>query len=107
MKNVILWVDSAYQSIEKLFPNWTCLVNEKAKRNHPLTDEQKLRNRLKSKIRILIEHTISRIKKYRCCLERVRNMTECKQSLYWNIVAGICNLRLATSLGIQQIFGYP
>lgn len=108
MKNVYLWCDSAYESIEKLLPkNWICLVNQKAKRNHPLTLDEKIKNKLKSKVRISIEHTIGRIKKYRCCLERVRNMTQTKQSIYWNIVAGICNLRRAYSLNIQFVFGYP
>ena len=106
MKKVIIWADSAYESLDRLFPEWLCFINEKGKRNHPLTSEQKLKNKLKSKIRILIEHTISRIKKYRCCSDRTRNLTSKKQSLFWNIVSGICNLRKATQLGIQQLFGY-
>lgn len=107
MKTVIVWADSAYAAIQKYFPSWTCLINEKGKRNHPLTKKQKLNNKLKSKTRIKVEHVISRIKKYRSCSERVRNMTAIKQSRYWNIVAGICNLRRATELEIQDILGYP
>lgn len=107
MKKVILWTDSAYLSIENLLPNWICLVNERAKRNHPLTDDQKLKNKLKNKIRVLIEHTIGRIKKYRCCSDRTRNMSDKKQSIFWNIVAGICNLRRAFAFNIQYVFGYP
>jgi len=34
-------------------------------------------------------------------------MTEVKQSRYWNIVAGVCNLRRAKELGIQDVFDYP
>ena len=107
LKTVIVWADSAYEALSELFPNWVCLVHEKGKRNHPLTQEQKRANKLKTKVRISVEHTISRIKKYRCCADRVRKMTEVKQSRYWNIVAGICNLRRAKELGIQDVFDYP
>lgn len=106
MGTVIVWADSAYEALDKYLPNWQFLVNEKGKRNHPLTDEQKQKNKHKSKTRILVEHTISRVKKYRACSERVRNMTPEKQSRYWNIAAGICNLRRATELEINKIFGY-
>ena len=106
MKQTIVWADSAYEALVKLFPEWVAFVNEKGKRNSPLTNEQKLKNKLKTKIRILVEHVISRIKKYRCCMERTRNMKATKQSRYWNIIAGICNLRRASELSILPIFGY-
>lgn len=106
LKSVTVWADSAYEAIPEYFPEWSCRVHEKAKRNHPLTQQQKDRNHKKSKTRILVEHTISRIKKYRTCSDRVRNMTANKQTRYWNIVAGLCNLRRATELNIQTLFGY-
>jgi len=106
MKRVILWADSAYIAIVTLYPKWEYRVLEKAKRNHPLTEEQKINNKLKSKIRIAVEHTIARIKVFRCCQERTRNMTATKQSRYWNIVAGICNLQRIEELGITSIYRY-
>ena len=107
MEKVLVWGDTAYEALVKIFPHWTSFINERAKRNHPLTEEQKIKNRYKSKTRILVEHTLARIKKYRCCLERVRNMKATKQAQYWNIVAGICNLRKANKIGLNQLFGYP
>jgi len=106
MRNVTVWADSAYEAMDKYCPDWICLINEKGKRNHPLTPEQKRNNTVKSKTRILVEHTIGRIKKYRACSDRVRNMTPAKQSRYWNIAAGLCNLRRATELEIKELFGY-
>lgn len=106
MKSVIVWADSAYEALGQYCPQWQCRVNEKAKRNHPLTQQQKDRNTQKSKTRILVEHTISRIKKYRTCSDRTRNMTSDKQTRYWNIVAGLSNLRRATELNLQDLFGY-
>ena len=106
MKQVILWADSAYIATVTLYPKWECRVLEKATRNHPLTEEQKINNKLKSKIRIAVEHTIARIKVFRCCQERTRNMTATKQSRYWNIVAGVCNLQRIEELGITSIYRY-
>lgn len=106
MKKVILYGDSAYEAIAALFPKWITRINQKGKRNRPLTEEQKLTNKLKNRIRILIEHVISFLKKYRCCAERVRNISAEWQSRFWNVVAGIYNLRRATTLGITEVFGY-
>lgn len=106
MKSVIVWADSAYEALDKYLPKWQFMINEKGKRNHPLSETQILSNKYKSKTRILVEHAISRIKKYRSCSDRVRNMTPAKQSRYWNIVAGLCNLRRSTELEIKQLFGY-
>jgi hypothetical protein len=103
MQGVLIWADSAYIAIPKLYPDWDSRIHEKGKRNNPLNETQKMNNRTKSKTRIYVEHTISRIKKYRCCLERVRNLTTARQQRYWNIVAGICNLRLIQALEIQDI----
>lgn len=55
-----VYADSAYRSEEKeaqlaqdRIPSQIC---EKGKRNHPLTEEQKVANHLKSKIRVRVEH---------------------------------------------------
>ena len=56
------WADSAYMSAEKLewfeehYPKIKLHICEKGARNHPLTEEQKLNNREKSRIRVRIEH---------------------------------------------------
>ena len=104
MGTVNVWADSAYEALEKYLPDcWQFFINEKGKRNHPLTDEQKRKNKYKSKTRIVVEHAIGRVKKYRVCSDRVRNMTPEKQSQCWNIVAGICNLRRSSELGIKEL----
>ena len=56
------WLDSAYASeehiarIREAFPGIILHINEKGKRNAPLTDEQKESNRVKSKVRARVEH---------------------------------------------------
>ncbi len=67
-------------------------LNEKARRNHPLTREQKKLNRLRSSTRIEIEHTFSRRKKSQIAAAIYRNRDEdYDQTL--NIVSGLVNLR--------------
>ena len=55
----VVYADSAYagrEIAEKLPENVENSIHEKGYRNRPLTDEQKLSNRKKSKIRVRIEH---------------------------------------------------
>ena len=55
----ILYADSAYSGStiqEKLPETVNSQIHEKATRNHPLTEEQKENNRIKSKTRARIEH---------------------------------------------------
>lgn len=54
--------DSAWTGEDKKL-GW--LVNRRATRNHPLTKQQKKDNRRLSKIRIVVEHAIRRIKVFR------------------------------------------
>lgn len=103
MGRVILWGDSAYQAISKYEPDWDCRINERAKRNHPLTEQQRLNNRCKTRIRITIEHVIRKIKIFRCCKDIGRKLSSDRQTLCWHIVAGICNQRQAETLGIKAI----
>lgn len=79
-------------------------MQEKAQRNHPLTEQQKLNNTCKSKVRILIEQVIRCLKVFRCCAERTRKLSAATHSRYWNIVAGLWNQRQAQTLGITAIF---
>lgn len=104
MGKVICWADSAYEALGKLYPGWQAKVQEKAHRNHPLSEAQKLDNTVKSKIRILIEHVIRAIKIFRCCSERVRKLKAEKHSRYRTIVAGLWNQKRAEALGITAIF---
>lgn len=104
MGKVIVWADSAYEAILKLYPNWQARVQQKARRNHPLSEQQKLDNAAKSKVRILIEYVIRRLKVFRCCAERTRKISQDRHTRYWNIVAGLWNQRQAQSLGITAIF---
>ena len=61
-----VWGDSAYtgqgERIKTVAPNAQDFTNEKGRRNAPLTDRQKEKNRTKSKVRAAVEHPFLTIK---------------------------------------------
>lgn len=89
---VTLYGDSGFDGMSAQGLPVEVRLNEKARRNHPLTREQKKSNRLRSSTRIKIEHTFSRRKKYAIAAEIYRNRDE-DYDKTMNIVGGLVNLR--------------
>lgn len=90
--HVTLYGDTGFDGMTKMGLPLEVRLNEKARRNHPLTREQKKLNRLRSSTRIKIEHTFSRRKKYRIASDIYRNRDE-DYDQTMSIVAGLVNLR--------------
>jgi hypothetical protein len=89
---VTLYGDSGFDGMGAQGLPLEVRLNEKARRNHPLTREQKKLNRLRSATRIEIEHTFSRRKKYRIASDIYRNRDE-DYDPTMKIVGGLVNLR--------------
>ncbi|MDQ3650212.1 MAG: transposase [Acidobacteriota bacterium] len=89
---VTLYGDSGFDGMTDVGLPVEVRLIEKARRNHPLTREQKKLNRLRSSTRIEIEHTFSRRKKYRIAADIYRNRDE-DYDQTMNIVSGLVNLR--------------
>jgi hypothetical protein len=89
---VTMYGDSGFDGMSALGLPMTVRLNEKARRNHPLTREQKKLNRLRSSTRIEIEHTFSRRKKYGIASNIYRNRDE-DYDQAMNVVSGLVNLR--------------
>jgi hypothetical protein len=89
---VTLYGDSGFDGRKDLGLPVTVRLHEKARRNRPLSREQKKLNRLRSSTRIEIEHTFSRRKKYRIASDIYRNRDEV-YDLAMKVVAGLVNLR--------------
>ena len=89
---VSLYADSGFQGIEAL--NWPVASRliQRGRRNHPLTRDQRLLNRLRSSTRIRVEHTLSRRKKYAIASEVYRNRDEVYDATM-NVMSGLVNLR--------------
>src|SRR3954447_2015189 len=72
-KQVVNVIDLGYLGIEKDFPEQLSALPCKRKRNQILSQEEIDYNIIHSKKRIVIEHTISRLKKYRILSDVFRN----------------------------------
>jgi DDE superfamily endonuclease len=87
-----LYGDSGFQGMAEMGLPLEVRLIQRARRNHPLSREQKKLNQLRSSTRVKIEHTLSRRKKYRIASEQYRNRDEDYDQIM-NIVGGLMNLR--------------
>ena len=92
-KQVVNVFDLGYLGVEKDFPRQTSSIPKRKKRSMGLLQEEKEYNLQHAKKRIVIEHTICRIKKYRIMSDIFRNRLR-KYNRVSNIVAGLVNYRI-------------
>ena len=92
-KDVLNVFDLGYVRVEKDFPEQLSSLPKKKKRNLELSQEEKDYNKNHSRKRIVIEHTICRLKKYRIMNDVFRNRLR-KYNRISDIVAGLINYRI-------------
>lgn len=103
-KGVRPGVDLGYDGIRKDFPQLDALIpfkrrGGKGKKGRKLTPSQREFNRALAKARVVVEHTISRMKKFRIMGEEFRNRLR-RYDVMTKIVSGFVNLRI---MGIGSI----
>ena len=92
-KEVVNVFDLGYLGMEKDFPEQLSSIPNRKKRNLELSQEEKEYNKNHSKKRIVIEHTICRLKKYRILSDVFRNRLM-KYGKVSDIVSGLINYRI-------------
>ncbi len=92
-KQVVNVVDLGYLGIEKDFPKQLSSIPQRKKRSLDLSAEEMEYNKIHSKKRIVIEHAICRLKKYRILADVFRNRLK-KYNKVSDIVAGLINYRI-------------
>ena len=97
-------VDLGYDGIQKDFPELEAMIPFKRrggrnKKGNQLTPEQKLFNSALSKARVVVEHTISRVKKFNIFGQEFRNRLR-HYDLMTDIVSGLINFRIMGSKGL-------
>jgi hypothetical protein len=90
-------LDRGYEGAEDRYPNNKVYKAKRAQRNHPLTLFEKLYNHIINKTRILVEHVIGRVKKFRIVSELFRNR-RASHGDFFVAVAGLINFRALKSL---------
>jgi hypothetical protein len=92
-EDLMIFYDLGYLGVEKDFPKQTSVLPYKRKKGKELLDYQKEWNKLQSKIRIKVEHAISKIKKFRINSDTFRNKL-CRYDVISDIVCGIVNFKI-------------
>jgi hypothetical protein len=97
-KQVVNVFDLGYLGVEKDFPEQISSLPDKKKRNQgELSVEKKECNKSHAKKRIMIEHTICRLKKYRILSDTFRNRLR-KHDKMSDIVSGLVNYRIINQI---------
>ncbi len=90
-RNTVAIVDMGYLGIQN-----TCassFVPKKKSKNNPLTKQDKQWNRNLASARVLNEHVIGQVKKFKIVSDRYRNRRK-RFNLRFNLIAGIYNFEL-------------
>ena len=95
-RQVVNVFDLGYLGVEKDFPGQISSVPNKKKRRQDLSQEEKEYNQNHSRRRIVIEHTICRMKKHRILADVFRNKLR-KYNRVSDIVSGLVNYRIMNS----------
>jgi hypothetical protein len=85
--------DAGYQGLHKELPDHSVFVPHKARRNHPLTEDEKLANRELSGERIVVENTIAEIKHFKALAHPFRHAVDIYDDVMRSVVA-IVNPRI-------------
>ncbi len=92
-KEVVNVFDLGYLGIEKDFPEQLSSIPIRKKKNVELSQEEKEHNKNHSRRRIVIEHAICRLKKYRIMSDIFRNKLR-KYNRISELVSGLVNYRM-------------
>jgi hypothetical protein len=84
--------DTGYQGITKIHAN-SELPKKKSKKN-PLSEEDKKSNQAVASERVLNEHVIGMLKRFKVIADKYRNRRK-RFALRFNLIAGIYNLEVA------------
>lgn len=87
-------VDKGYDGVKNDYPTLLIYQPYKARRHHPLREEQRAYNRLVPSYRIVMEHSIAQMSRFQVLAQRFRNELAI-HPLVVRVVAWIVNLRIA------------
>lgn len=94
-KEIAAWMDTGFIGAHKDHKN--ILIPKKRSKGRPLTQDDKETNKIISSYRIIIEHAIGGIKRYRCMSEKLRNHKPFIDDQFLLLSAGLWNYHLASA----------
>ncbi len=93
-KEISVMADTGFIGAQKLHPNM--YMPKKKSRGKPLTLDEKEMNKLISSCRVIVEHAIGGIKRYRCMAEKLRNRKAFIDDTFILLSSGLWNYHLAS-----------
>ena len=93
------FLDLGYLGVKNDFPTVKYVLPFRKKRKSELSDEEKRHNRKHSKLRVIVEHTVSRIKKFGIMGTKFRNKLG-RYDHASDIVSGLVNFRIMRTNGM-------
>ena len=96
--NIGVWGDSGFQGLDKKRPPGArTYIAKRAYKNRPLTEEDRQENFVVSHFRIVVEHAIGGIKRYRATSDKLRNKIGAFDDRVMAVSAGLWNYHLVFS----------
>src|SRR3989338_5424536 len=95
-KEVTVFTDTGLQGIQHIHPN--TLIPKKSTKNHPLTEADKQNNRIISGLRIIVEHAIGGMKRYKAASDIYRNRIPNTDDTFSLLCAGLWNFHLQQTI---------
>jgi hypothetical protein len=92
-KEISVMADTGFIGAQKLHPNM--YMPKKRSKGKPLTADDKEMNKLISSYRVIVEHAIGGIKRYRCVSEKLRNRKPFIDDTFLLLSSGLWNYHLA------------
>ena len=92
-------LDLGYMGVQNDFHTVKSVLPIRKKRKSELSDEEKKHNRNHSKLRVIVEHTISRVKKFGIMGTKFRNRLR-RYDHVSDIVSGLVNFRIMRTNGM-------
>jgi hypothetical protein len=94
-KEIVAMADTGFQGADKDHSN--ILIPKKKPRGRELTAHEKEINKIISSYRVIVEHAIGGIKRYRCMSEKLRNHKPFTDDTFLLLSAGLWNYHLAST----------
>jgi hypothetical protein len=93
--------DAGYDGLGNDLLEHSVITSFKARRNHPLTEEQKLLNQEFSRLRIIVENTICQLKHFKVLAHQFRHAIELYDDAFRAVVA-IVNPRISQRVALAS-----
>lgn len=90
-ERIKVFTDTGYLGLQKIHTN--TFMPKKRSKKHPLTAEDKKNNHELSSMRVLNEHVIGKIKRFKIVSDKYRNRRR-RFGLRFNLIAGVYNYEL-------------